>query len=100
MIPNGSVLFEEGLRLVAICSVLHTVLPPWDFLNDFPVVQKYYKTFVYVVGYIALNGRSTLYQSISTKNGNGKPNGTPVPSVPSTDQKQPLDPQKPPLGKG
>jgi len=72
---------------VTICSFLHTVMPPWEAFNDFPAVQKYYKLLVYIVGYIALNGRSTLYPSLSTgsgtqpsaaaqtapKNGGGKP---------------------------
>jgi hypothetical protein len=62
---------------VFLCSVLHTFMPPWDFLSDFPRAQKYYKVAVYVVGYVALNGRSTIYQSLSMKNqqANGKDNG-------------------------
>ena len=51
-----------------LASVLHTFLPPWDFLNDFPRAQKYYKVFVYIVGYVAINGRSTVYQHISVNN--------------------------------
>lgn len=64
---------------VAVCSVLHTVLPPWDWdpdfvkdgLADFPAIQavfrmafhnRYYKLLIYMVGYIALNGRSTLWK--------------------------------------
>lgn len=54
---------------IAICSVLHTVLPPWEAFNDFPTLQKYYKLLLYVIGYAALNGRSTVWQSVSTKNG-------------------------------
>lgn len=50
------------------CSILHTFLPPWDFLNDFPRAQKYYKLVVYVIGYVAINGRSTVYKSISQQN--------------------------------
>ena len=49
------------------CSILHTFLPPWDFLNDFPRAQKYYKLAVYVIGYVAINGRSTVYKSISVQ---------------------------------
>ena len=56
-------------RTMAVCSLLHTLLPPWDVLDDFPTAQKYYKVVVYVVGYIALNGRSTVYKSISINNG-------------------------------
>lgn len=58
---------------VTICSLLHTTLPPWDFLEPWPTAQKYYKAFIYVIGYIGLNGRSTVYQSISTSK---KTNGT------------------------
>ena len=65
-----------------MCSVLHTVLPPWEGLQDFPTVQKYYKLLVYFIGYAALNGRSTVYRSLSTADGsqvskaaNGAKNG-------------------------
>ena len=51
-----------------VCSILHTFLPPWDFLNDFPRAQKYYKVVVYVIGYIAVNARSTVYNKISVNN--------------------------------
>ena len=71
---HGHVLAEWGMRIVVCCSVLHNVLPPWDFLDDFPTAQKYYKAFVYFVGYIGLNARSTVYRSISTSNPSG-PNG-------------------------
>jgi hypothetical protein len=54
---------------VTICSFLHTVMPPWETFNDFPRAQKVYKVIVYTVGYVALNGRSTLYQSLSTGSG-------------------------------
>lgn len=54
--------------VVAIASIVHTILPPWDFLNDFPRAQKYYKVLVYIVGYVALNARSTVYQKISVNN--------------------------------
>jgi len=56
-------------NVVTICSVLHGILPPWDFLKDYPRAQAAYKVFVYLVGYVAVNLRSTLYQSISTDNG-------------------------------
>lgn len=56
-------------EVVTVCSVLHAVLPPWEALNDFPTAQKYYKLFVYLVGYIALNWRSTLWKALSTADG-------------------------------
>jgi hypothetical protein len=52
-------------RVVFIASVAHSVMPPWDFLSDFPTAQKLYKILVYLVGFIAINGRSTVYHSIS-----------------------------------
>lgn len=66
--------------VVAICSLLHTLLPPWDFLNDFPRAQKYYKLLIYIIGYLALNGRSTVYGSISVSNPAGPNANTPTPS--------------------
>ena len=74
--------------IVAGCSLLHTLLPPWDWkpkfveegLADFPTAQKlfygafnnrWYKLIVYTVGYVALNGRSTVWRFISVNNPNG-----------------------------
>ena len=61
-------LVDLATETVVVCSLLHTFLPPWDFLSDFPRAQKYYKAIVYVIGYIGLNARSTVYQSVSMKN--------------------------------
>lgn len=66
MLPHW--IIDYGFGAVTVCSVLHTFLPPWDWLNDFPRAQKYYKAFIYFIGYVAINGRSTTYQSISMKN--------------------------------
>ena len=52
-------------RVVFIASIFHNALPPWEFLNDFPRIQKVYKVLVYIVGFVAVNGRSTVYRSIS-----------------------------------
>jgi hypothetical protein len=71
-----------GTEIVAGASVLHTVLPPWDFLDEFPTAQKLYKVFVYLVGYVALNARSTVYQKISVNNPNG-PNANCTPTTPA-----------------
>lgn len=62
-------LVKLGTEVIAGASLLHTVLPPWEALNDFPTLQKYYKLFVFFVGYVALNGRSTIYPALSTANG-------------------------------
>ena len=58
-----------GTEVVAVASVAHTLLPPWEAFSDYPSFQKSYKLFVFIVGYFALNARSTLYQSISTQSG-------------------------------
>ena len=58
-----------GTEIIAGSSLLHTVLPPWEAFADFPTLQKYYKLLVYIIGYVALNGRSTIYPSVSTKDG-------------------------------
>lgn len=69
-------------------SILHTILPPWDWnpefvsigLREFPRAQKlFYATFnnrwyrvtVYLVGYVALNARSTVWRYISVNNASG-----------------------------
>jgi len=67
-------------RTVFIASILHSALPPWDFLNDFPKAQKVYKAAIYLIGYIAINARSTVYKSISTETLGGV-NGDPAPTV-------------------
>ena len=79
---------ETISEVITGASFLHNFLPPWDWkpsfieegLSDFPSLQskfyslfhnKYYKLFVYVIGYVALNARSTLWKSISINNPNG-----------------------------
>lgn len=62
-------LIKLGTTLVTVASFIHTILPPWEAFNDFPRVQKYYKVLVYIIGYAALNGRSTVYPSLSTNDG-------------------------------
>lgn len=61
-------------------SFLHTFLPPWDAepFQPFPNFQKYYRVFIYVTGYLAVNARSTVYRSISVQNPNG-PNSREAP---------------------
>ncbi len=70
---NAHAAKDIAFDIVVGCSVAHSVLPPWDFLADFPTAQKVYKAFVYLVGYVAINARSTVYKSISTET-NGGPN--------------------------
>ena len=76
---------KDVTEVITLCSFLHTVLPPWDWkpkfieegLADFPTSQaafysifhnRWYKLLIYVIGYIALNGRSTLWRGIAMKN--------------------------------
>jgi len=56
-------------KIVMGCALLHSFLPPWEILEDFPRTQKFYKVLVYTVGYIGLKARSTIYPVLSTKNG-------------------------------
>lgn len=72
---NAHAILDWGTRIIVSCSILHTFLPPWDFLADFPRAQKYYKLLIYVVGYIAINGRSTVYKSIAVPNGQNQNGG-------------------------
>lgn len=63
MIPHW--LYDYAAGAVLICSALYTFLPPWEFLNDFPQAQKFYKVFVYLVGYVGGGtARSAVYKSI------------------------------------
>jgi hypothetical protein len=61
---------DIAFDVVVSCSVLHTFLPPWDAdaLKPFPRMQAYYRLFIYLTGYVALNARSTVYKSISVQN--------------------------------
>jgi hypothetical protein len=79
-------------HIIVACSVAHSLLPPWDFLDQFPTAQKYYKVFIYVIGYVALNGRSTVYRSISTASTNGKANGGTPPAAPPAPPAMPAKP--------
>lgn len=60
---------DVSTQVVTACSILHTVLPPWEKLNDFPRLQTVYKRFIYVIGYVAFSGRSLIYPSLSTQEG-------------------------------
>jgi hypothetical protein len=62
-------LIKMGTEIVTGASILHTILPPWEAFNDYPGIQKPYKVIVFIIGYAALNGRSTVYPGLSTKSG-------------------------------
>lgn len=76
-------------EVVASASLLHTLLPPWEAFDDFPGVQKYYKVLIYFVGYVALNGRSSVpwNKAISINN----PNGVNTTGVSKTTVSVPVD---------
>jgi len=61
---------DIGTRAVAVCSVLYSILPPFELFGDYPSLQKAYKLFLGIIGSLAVNGRSKLYPSLSTNNGN------------------------------
>lgn len=57
---NATTVFHWITAVTFCASIFHTFLPPWEFLDDFPTAQKYYKVFVYFVGYVAVSGRSAV----------------------------------------
>jgi hypothetical protein len=72
-------LIKLSAEIVAVSSLVHSILPPWEAFDDFPRAQKYYKLFVYIVGYAGLNGRSTVYQKQISVNSPTSPNSnTPI----------------------
>lgn len=82
---SGHDWFILWLKVTTCASILHNMLPPFDWkpkfvtegFIDFPDIQvlfcrvfhnRYYKLLIYIVGYVALNGRSTVWAaSISIK---------------------------------
>jgi hypothetical protein len=74
--PNLFAMLMTAVGLIALhqqivywCTIAHNILPPWDWLRDFPSAVRWYKAGVYIIGWGAGNLRSTVYQSISTKDG-------------------------------
>ncbi len=87
-------LIDWATQTIAFCSVLHTVLPPWDWnpdfvklgLREFPTSQKlfyalfnnrWYRVLVYIIGFMAINMRSTVWHFISVSNAAGPNANTP-----------------------
>jgi hypothetical protein len=77
--------FDSLTEIVTACSIVHTLLPPWDWdpafvrvgLIEFPTAQKafhalfnnrWYRILVYIIGFVALNARSTIWRYISVNN--------------------------------
>jgi hypothetical protein len=73
---------DIATRAVFVASILHSVLPPWDAeaFRPFPSFMKYYKLLIYILGYVAINARSTLYKSISIETPGRGGNGDPAPA--------------------
>ena len=69
MSPHVHSAMEIYIRAVFIASLFHSFLPPWDAdaFKPFPTFVKFYKVLIYVIGYVAINARSTVYPSISTQ---------------------------------
>jgi hypothetical protein len=56
---------------VTVCSHAHSLLPPWDgdAIACFPRFQKWYRIFIYFLGYAGASYRSAVNKSISTQEG-------------------------------
>ena len=68
VIPIEAKMFEVALRVVAVASVAHMFLPPYEVFDKFPNFQRYYAVLVQSVGYISLNARGKMIQAYpSTK---------------------------------
>jgi hypothetical protein len=73
MNPQVHGILDIIARTVFIASLVHSFLPPWDAdaFKPFPSFVKFYKVLIYIVGYVAINARSTVYPSISTQTPGG-----------------------------
>lgn len=61
-------IYDAVAGMVLICSLLYSVLPPYDGYGDFPRFQKFYKAFIFTIGHMGANARSSLYPSIPASN--------------------------------
>jgi hypothetical protein len=59
MIPSQKVV-EYATQLIVVCSFLHSALPPQSTFDDYPRIQKAYKVFVVLVGFVAVNWRGSV----------------------------------------
>lgn len=55
--------------VIAIASILHTVLPPWESFGFSPRFQAFYRVVLYFLAYPSISLRSTVHPSISTQDG-------------------------------
>lgn len=77
----ATILFQIGVTVgsiatayayfVTVCSHAHSLLPPWDgdAIACFPRFQKWYRIFIYFLGYAGASYRSAVNKSISTQEG-------------------------------
>ena len=69
-------LFDIVAKWVFVFSIINILLPPIEFFNDFPKVQKVYSFIVHIVKYYgALDFRGKVmaqYDSYKNKNGDGQ----------------------------
>jgi hypothetical protein len=83
---NEATIIHWVLQIVVGASILHVILPPYDVFNDFPTLQKYYKLFVAIVAWLALNVRTKViqaYPSIKALNTSGSSgSGSAPPAIP------------------
>ncbi len=111
-------LIDWGTQTIATCSVLHSILPPWDWnpdfvklgLREFPTSQKlfyalfnnrWYRVFVYIIGFAAINMRSTVWHFISVSNAEGPNANTPASIIETiTSEKVVIPVEKPTLPSG
>lgn len=57
------------LRVIVTASVVHILLPPYEFFAKFPRFQKYYQVIVEVIAWLALNARGRMIQAYPSMRG-------------------------------
>lgn len=110
-------LIDYATEAIAFCSLLHTILPPWDWkpefitlgLREFPAAQRaffaifnnrWYRVSIYIIGYIALNARSTVWRYISVNNAAGPNANTPSTVIETVTSEKLVIPQDKPTSGG
>lgn len=53
-------IIHVALRVIVVASIVHVFLPSYETFDGFPRFQKYYKLFVAIVAWIALNARGQM----------------------------------------
>lgn len=55
--------------VIAVSSLLYSIVPPWESFGDYPTFQKWYKFFILFLKAASLNARNAVYPSVSTQSG-------------------------------